>query len=671
MQAASNHSGAFLLVYLIHSTLLLGGVWLVLHVWRQAAPRYRDLLWKFALFGGLCTTLGQFLLPLPHVGAELVFRPGDSSSETATPELANPAAIMDQSHSFSANSAGEQSDEQRSAGELARPSATKRGPEPFSDDALSTEEHSQSKKTPDPSVDRASSFAAFVLPALVAVWLFGSAVAIARIGVGLWFLWRLQRSSRVVTDGLLRNLVTTVARKAGVRVHVSIHLTANNEGPMVAGMLRWRLFLPSRLLAELDDNQLETLLTHEMAHLARRDPWWNVLAALMCGVFFLQPLNRYARRQLRIQAEYLADHAVVQLSADGARLARCLTTLAEWTLRCPSRPVPARHIAAGMATFRSLLGKRVERLLAATQPQTSKRATTACVCAILIALLAIPVAAPRAFGNARPALEQNSRNTGEETMNFPRGKTLASMFVALGLALPANAENEPAANAEGELKTVPDELHSFSGRVIGRLVSKDTEKGELTLQIKKVDRVWRGNKAKNPQSAEGRTLKIEGVSGKFLDVLLTLKEGDGVRIEVKHVSGDNLRFLGEGLEKVSLEPSQNDKDDERPTEPTTGDNSAPAGLNGFRGIMVGKVVSKDVEQGVLVFQMEKVTRVWKQNKAPKPELSVGKPLTVEGISGKFLDVLLVLEPGDRVEVEAFHNRGSNLHFPGEWLKKVE
>ena len=59
------------------------------------------------------------------------------------------------------------------------------------------------------------------------------------------------------------------------------------------------------------------------------------------------------------------------------------------------------------------------------------------------------------------------------------------------------------------------------------------------------------------------------------------------------------------------------------------------------------------------------------NKAPAPEKSVGKPLTVEGISGKFLDVLLVLEIGNRIEVEAFHVRGKTLKFPGEWLKKAE
>lgn len=235
---------------------------------------------------------------------------------------------------------------------------------------------------------------------------------------------------------------------------------------------------------------------------------------------------------------------------------------------------------------------------------------------------------------------------------------------------------ESSADAKDDLTKSPPELYGLSGRVIGRLVSRDPEQGELTLKIVKVDRVWKGNKAKEPNSAEGRTLKIEGVFGKFLDTLLTLKAGDGVQIEVKHVKGDNLVFLGEELMKVVIEDEDSTLRDSSPsTSPTTKPDGAsaeiPAGLRGFRGIMIGSLVSKDTEAGTLVFKMDRVKQTWKQNKAEQPQQAVGKSLTVKGISGKFLDTLLLLQPGDQIEVEAFHVSGSQLDFPGEWLKKVE
>ena len=42
-----------------------------------------------------------------------------------------------------------------------------------------------------------------------------------------------------------------------------------------------------------------------------------------------------------------------------------------------------------------------------------------------------------------------------------------------------------------------------------------------------------------------------------------------------------------------------------------------------------------------------------------------------GISGRFVDTLLLLKKGDRVEVAAFHNRGTKMDFPGELLRKAK
>ncbi|HEY8504890.1 MAG TPA: hypothetical protein VIL46_09930, partial [Gemmataceae bacterium] len=84
------------------------------------------------------------------------------------------------------------------------------------------------------------------------------------------------------------------------------------------------------------------------------------------------------------------------------------------------------------------------------------------------------------------------------------------------------------------------------------------------LEVRQGKRVWKNNKAENPKSAEGRTLRVEGVFGKFLDNLLVIKPGEGVEIETKHVKGDNLTFLGEWLQKVDLpSPGAKEKDRDR------------------------------------------------------------------------------------------------------------
>lgn len=97
---------------------------------------------------------------------------------------------------------------------------------------------------------------------------------------------------------------------------------------------------------------------------------------------------------------------------------------------------------------------------------------------------------------------------------------------------------------------------------------------------------------------------------------------------------------------------------------------SPPGLRGFRGILAGELVSKDIENGTLVIRLKKVQRVWETSIAPSPEKSIGKLIKIKGISGKHLAELTTFEIGNQIEVEAFQEEGSTLRFPGEWLKKA-
>jgi hypothetical protein len=451
----------------------------------------------------------------------------------------------------------------------------------------------------------------------------------------------------------------------GLRRPVEILVMPGGDSPLAAGWRHLRIFLPADFLRRLDRAQLEALLAHELAHLARRDPLWSLLSYLVCRLFFFQPLNLLARRRLQMEAEYLADSHAAAVLADGVGLARCLVTLTDW--RGPRRQRLAMPAAVGMAPYRSQLGQRVRRILE-EKPGAARTRGGLWIGLFAALTVAILFLGPRAL--ARPQSFANQTLQGETTMSSANVKqAVGTLAVALGLALPLEAaEEEKKADSPPAATTIdkaPEGMHGFSGTLVGTLVSSDPEKGSLVLKVQRVKNVWKGNKAPNPKSGVGKTLQIDGVFGKFLDVLLILKPGDGVEIETKHVKGDALNFLGENLRKVALEQPRGEDDKPRP------DGEGRGGLDGFRGILAGKVVKTDPEKGVLVFKMEEVKKVWRQNKARNPQASIGKELVVEGIAGKFLDVLLVLKKGDTVEVEAFHVGGEALRFPGEWLKKVE
>jgi hypothetical protein len=95
----------------------------------------------------------------------------------------------------------------------------------------------------------------------------------------------------------------------------------------------------------------------------------------------------------------------------------------------------------------------------------------------------------------------------------------------------------------------------------------------------------------------------------------------------------------------------------------------PEGVARFNGMLVGRLAAKDIERGTFVAKIDAVSRVWRNSRAENPKSLVGKTVEVSGVSGRFLDVLVVTRKGETIEFECKHD-GDGLVFPGEMLRKV-
>jgi hypothetical protein len=71
------------------------------------------------------------------------------------------------------------------------------------------------------------------------------------------------------------------------------------------------LILPRELIGRLTVEQCDALLTHELAHLRRRDHWVRALEFLATGAFWWHPIVWWARREIREAEEQCCDAWVV------------------------------------------------------------------------------------------------------------------------------------------------------------------------------------------------------------------------------------------------------------------------------------------------------------------------------------------------------------------------
>lgn len=325
----------WLLTYAIHSTLLLGGAWLLARG-RFVGERGADLLWKVALVGGLATATVQSVVDIgPAVGMP----------SAAAPVRMRRVELMEK-----------------------RP-----GGAPIV------------RRWSGPVQVGPRAPAGVLAALLTAAWALAAAARLAMLARAHLRLRRCLAERRKLPPGELTRLAESLAG-AGVRITVSDLLPA----PVALG--RAEICLPRRVLDELTLGQQRSIVAHEAAHLVRRDPLWLLLLGTVVGVFFFQPLNALALRRYREGAEFLCDDWAVRATGRPRELARSIASIAGW-LSAPAGEVPM----AAMVEHGSPLVRRVHRLVAPERSGEDIRGWRAGAVAALLLLGAVLLSAPHAF----------------------------------------------------------------------------------------------------------------------------------------------------------------------------------------------------------------------------------------------------------------------------------
>jgi len=164
-----------------------------------------------------------------------------------------------------------------------------------------------------------------ILPLIWAVGALGFAVR----ALGGWAaVERLRRQGTPVVDPVVLNAVVRWAEELGVTRRVQVVLAAV-ESPVTAGWWRPVVMLPISALTGLGRAELEAVLAHELAHIARHDYFVNWLQMAMEVLYFYQPAAWWISAVLRREREHCCDETAVRLSKDRTNYTRALVKLAE------------------------------------------------------------------------------------------------------------------------------------------------------------------------------------------------------------------------------------------------------------------------------------------------------------------------------------------------------
>ena len=159
---------------------------------------------------------------------------------------------------------------------------------------------------------------------------------------------------------------------ASIPLRENIYVCDEVASPFILGIVHPRIYLPSAL----DEAQRGSVLSHERAHLARRDHWWKPLGYALLAVYWFNPLLWLAYTLLCRDIELACDERVLR-GMDAGQVKDYSSAL----LACS---VPRRMLAACPLAFGEVgVGARVKNALRYKKPAFWVVAASVAVCVVV------------------------------------------------------------------------------------------------------------------------------------------------------------------------------------------------------------------------------------------------------------------------------------------------
>ncbi|MTV26063.1 M56 family metallopeptidase [Nitriliruptoraceae bacterium ZYF776] len=239
---------------------------------------------------------------------------------------------------------------------------------------------------PVPVRDGYVHFAPMAVPLLLGTWALVAGTRLARRAHttvrGRRAAWAALAEGLPVPDRVART-ATTIAAELRVPAPRIAVVPSCTGGASVVGTRRPVLVLGVDLLEQLDDEELEGVLAHELAHVRRRDNLVALLLGAVRDLAFFVPGGGWAVRQLHVERERAADQvAATTTGRPGALASGLLKVLERGTLA---------HPCAALAPSSSLVD-RIEALVEDQPPIGRLRRTGEVVAVVGVTATAVVLA---------------------------------------------------------------------------------------------------------------------------------------------------------------------------------------------------------------------------------------------------------------------------------------
>ena len=239
------------------------------------------------------------------------------------------------------------------------------------------------------------------VPLLVSLWFVGMIIFMLKFLGGLAYTQRLKHYKTVELPASWEKSFIDIAHRIGIRKSVQFIESYAIKVPIVINYFKPVVIIPVGMIGQMPMDQVEAVISHELAHIYRKDYLINLIQSLLEIIFFYHPAVWWLSANIRAERENICDDIAVANCGDSFIYAKALASVQELKLS-------SKILAPAFSGKKNILFNRIQRMMKTPRlmPNYTEGFITAVI--VFISIAAISASAAISFN---PETEDSLLNT--------------------------------------------------------------------------------------------------------------------------------------------------------------------------------------------------------------------------------------------------------------------
>ncbi len=203
--------------------------------------------------------------------------------------------------------------------------------------------------------ERMSAWLEMNMPMMLTIWLGGVTILLLRLALSLGWINHIRTNA--IPQPELQSTLDQIIQRLQLKVNPETSTSVLVPSPLTIGYLKPLILFPVGIINQLNPKEVEAILTHELAHIVRRDYLSNLIQSFIETLFYYHPITWWISRMVRTERENRADDLAVSWCGDQLGYAKALMTVQE--MQVQTTPT----LAIGFASRKGAMLARIQRIL--------------------------------------------------------------------------------------------------------------------------------------------------------------------------------------------------------------------------------------------------------------------------------------------------------------------